>query len=67
MEFRGFRGLQEERTDRTVLLAKFQPIWWYTGSESPLWALLWGLSFGPMGPGTLWGPFFGTSSVALFL
>ena len=36
MEFRGFRGFQEDRTDRTVLLAKFQPIWWYMGPESPL-------------------------------
>ena len=36
MEFRGFRGFQEDRTEHTVLLAKFQPIWWYMGSESPL-------------------------------
>ena len=36
MEFRGFRGFQEDRTDHTVLLAKFQPIWWYMVSESPL-------------------------------
>ena len=31
-----FRGFQEDRTDRTVLLAKFQAIWWYMVSESPL-------------------------------
>ena len=36
IEFRGHRGFQEDRTDRTVLLAKFQPIWWYMGSESTL-------------------------------
>ena len=36
MEFRRFRGFQEDRTNRTVLLAKFQPIWWYMVSESPL-------------------------------
>ena len=34
MEFMGFRGFQDDRTDRTVLLAKFQPIWWYMVSES---------------------------------
>ena len=32
MELRGFSGFQEDRTDHTVLLAKFQPIWWYMGS-----------------------------------
>ena len=41
MEFRGFRGFQEERTDHTVLLAKFQPIWWYMISESSLFNILW--------------------------
>ena len=33
MEFRGFRGFQEDRTDHTVLLAKFQPIWWCMGQK----------------------------------
>ena len=36
MEFRGFRGFQEDRTEYTALLAKFQPIWWYKMSESQL-------------------------------
>ena len=36
MEFRGFRGFQEDRTEHTVLLAKFQPIWLYMASKSPL-------------------------------
>ena len=36
MKFRGFRGFQEDRTDRTVLLAKCQPIWSYKTSKSQL-------------------------------
>ena len=34
----GFRGFQGDRTDYTVLLAKFQPIWSYMAmaAKSPL-------------------------------
>ena len=73
MEFGGLRGFQEDRTDRTVLLAKFQPIWWYMVSVSPLFNIFGKLTFQstrngiqnpPFCPGSLQDTFIIYSSIS---